>query len=198
MLIALLQENPEVASTPTTTQEYGILNHNPKNGQEFLNGKRSFSDFALPSYQGYAPYMVPLPDLSTETQGEKFVQPNKWGMAPDMYQFYFGTGSQGPTQKVSDRQVGAMFLESLSKIGVYNVNTSGNINLIHDLFGKWSSDPKASTFGTNYATLCAFLLQAEFGDAPDLKKYVTPPQWYKDDDLKYKYFMNTTADSFGS
>ena len=183
----------------TDPSMWGKWNSKPQtqDWQDFMDGKRSFTDFALPTYKnaGYAPYMVPLPELATESQGETFVQPNKWGMAPDMYQFYFGSGSQGPTQKVSDRQVGGMFVESISKLGVYNVNTPGNVNLIDDLYGKWSSDAKYNTAGSNYATVCAFLLQAEFGNTPDLKKYVTPPQWYEDDNLQYKFFMNTTAAS---
>ncbi len=182
----------------TAAYNTGVWNTKPSTQEwrEFMNGgTRSFSDFALPSYQGYAPYMVPLPELATESQGETFVQPNLWGMAPDMYQFYFGAGAQGPTQKVSDRQVGAMFMESIKKLGPYNVNTDDNINLVKDMYGKWSSDQSYSTSGANYATLCAFLLQAEFGDTPGLSKYVTPPKWVQDNDLTYKYFMNTTASS---
>ena len=180
----------------TANYNTGTWNTKPQSQewQDFKNGTRSFSDFALPSYPyGYAPYMVPLPEVATESQGETFVQPNKWGMAPDMYSFYFGGGSQGPTQKVSDRQVGAMILESIGKLGVYDVNTDGNISLTEDLYGKWNQDNKLN--GTNYATLCAFLLQAEFGNVPGLTKYVTPPQWLADSDLAYGYFMNTTPAS---
>ena len=83
-------------------------------------------------------------------------------------------GGYGPNQKLISRQVDTAFALSIPALGAYTLPppAPGNVSL-HNLYGVMD-DPDS---GVTFATLCAFLLQAEFGpDNDELNEYVSPPE----------------------
>jgi hypothetical protein len=91
---------------------------------------------------------------------------------------WMGGGGYGPNQKLISRQVDTAFALSVPSLGAYELPApaEGNVSL-HNLYGVMED----ASSGVTFATLCAFLLQAEFGpDDAELEDYVAPPHEFED------------------
>ena len=138
------------------------------NGWAPKNSNKSWSDFDY----AYNPQGKPLPDWTADSTNSTFVNPLSWSAPP-----WLKTGSSygiGPNTKLIIRQVDSNFIQTIGKLSNQNVNYSGGVDLV-SFYGLMNSND-----GVLYGTLCAFLLQAEFGDDPKLTTYVTPPKTYAD------------------
>ena len=113
---------------------------------------------------GFAIQGTPIPNFNG------FSDPVSWAIPSWM-------GGMGPNQKLPNRQVSSAFILSLPQLGVYKLSdpVPGNASLSN--FYGVATNSKA---GVTFATLCSFLLQAEFGSERrvELAKYVDLPTKY--------------------
>jgi len=191
----------EVKNTKTLLQPSGAVAHSTKtysSGSELLKGlygtddpwfitmwhangyaptdnKTGWSSFT----ESYEPLGKPIPDFTSQDSGQGMSDPLSWANPPWI------NGGGGPNMKLISGQVDTAFAKSIKQLGVYPVNTGSNQQIIK-LYGLMGDEVS----GVLFATLCAFLLQAEFGDTDELENYVTPP-------AKVGNIYNTQPDLFG-
>lgn len=181
----------EVKNTPVLSQPSGsyiLGTQTYTNGSELLHALYGTDDpwFITMWYaNGYAPkdstqswiafdanfkpLGKPIPDYTSAPVSKPggfapFADPLAWANPPLV------GGGIGPNQKLITGQVDTCFTDSIKKLGVYDVNQP-NRTYLSKMYGIMGD----TNLGVNYANLCAFLLQAEFGPTDELLKYVTPP-----------------------
>jgi len=135
----------------------------------YANGYAEKDDSGVPTGENWTQYNQEYVVQGTGIYDfNGFSHPLAWAQPPWMDK------GLGPNAKLISRQASTAFMLSIPKLGAYTLPdpAPGNASLAN-LYGVMGNESS----GTTFATLCAFLLQAEFGPdrQTELGTYVVPP-----------------------